>query len=126
MIGVEPELAGDAAESLHQGQLSRWSTDLTYRTIADGLRTGLSELTFAHLRARLDDIITVTEAEIGATVVELARTARLVTEPSGAVAAAAFLHHRPSLGVADGSPVVAVVSGGNVAPAALAALLVPA
>src|SRR5215472_8454309 len=59
VIGVEPELAGDAAESLSRGELSRWPTDLTYRTIADGLRTALSELTFAHLQDRLDDIILV-------------------------------------------------------------------
>jgi threonine dehydratase len=123
VIGVEPELAGDAAESLRRGQLSRWPTELTYRTIADGLRTTLSELTFAHLQDRLDDIITVGEDEITASVVELARTARLVVEPSGAVSAAAFLYHRSSLSVADGASVVAVVSGGNVAPVALAALL---
>jgi threonine dehydratase len=126
VIGVEPELAGDAAESLRRGELTRWSTDLTYRTAADGLRTALSDLTFAHLRARLDDIITVAEEEITATVVDLARTARLVVEPSGAVGAAAFLHHRCSLGVPEGAPVVAVVSGGNLAPAALAALLTAA
>jgi len=123
VIGVEPELAGDAAESLRSGQLTRWSTDQTYRTTADGLRTALSELTFAHLRERLADIITVTEAEITSAVVELARTARLVVEPPGAVATAAFLHHRSALGVAPDAPVVAVVSGGNLAPAALAALL---
>jgi threonine dehydratase len=126
VIGVEPALAGDAAESLSRGQLSRWPTDLTYRTIADGLRTTLSELTFAHLQDRLDDIITVDEEEITAAVVELARTARLVVEPSGAVAASAFLYHRSSVNVADGAPVVAVVSGGNVAPVALAALLAAA
>jgi threonine dehydratase len=123
VIGVEPALAGDAAESLGQGRLTRWPTELTYRTIADGLRTTLSELTFAHLRAHLDDIITVSEDEITASVVELARTTRLVVEPSGAVSASAFLHHRSALGIAAGAPVVAVVSGGNVAPAALAALL---
>jgi threonine dehydratase len=44
-------------------------------------------------------------------------------EPSGAVATAAFLHHRSALGVGPDAPVVAVVSGGNLAPAALAALL---
>jgi threonine dehydratase len=123
VIGVEPELAGDAAESLRSGRLTPWSTDQTYRTTADGLRTALSELTFAHLEERLDGIITISEAEITSAVVELARTARLVVEPSGAVATAAFLHHRAELGVADGAPVVAVVSGGNLAPAALAALL---
>jgi threonine dehydratase len=123
VIGVEPELAGDAAESLRSGQLTRWSTDQTYRTSADGLRTALSELTFAHLRERLAGIITVGEAEITSAVVELAQTARLVVEPSGAVATAAFLYHRSSLGVASDAPVVAVVSGGNLAPAALATLL---
>jgi threonine dehydratase len=123
VVGVEPELAGDAAESLRLGHLTPWSADRTYRTSADGLRTALSELTFAHLRARLDGILTLTEREITATVADLARTARLVVEPSGAVAAAAFVHRRPALGVADGAPVVAVVSGGNLAPAALAALL---
>jgi threonine dehydratase len=126
VIGVEPELAGDAADSLRLGRVSAWSTDLTYRTAADGLRTNLSELTFAHLSARLDGIVTVTEDEIRSTVVELVRTARIVAEPSGAVAPAAWLHHRDELrdrfAVPTG-PTVAVVTGGNIAPTALATLL---
>ena len=60
------------------------------------------------------------------TVGELVRSLRIVAEPSGAVATAGWLHRRDELrvrfGVAAG-PVVAVVSGGNIAPAALAALL---
>ena len=87
VIGVEPELAADAAESLAAGQLVSGRPELTYRTVADGLRTSLSELTFAHLQAQLDGIVTVTEDEILSTVAELARDARLVAEPSGAVAA---------------------------------------
>jgi threonine dehydratase len=126
IIGVEPELAADAAQSLADGSLVVWPVEQTYRTIADGLRTHLSELTFAHLRERLDGIVTVSEAEILATVGVLARSARVVAEPSGAVAAAAWLHHRAELrerfGV-TGGPTVAVVSGGNIDPTVLAGLL---
>jgi threonine dehydratase len=126
VIGVEPERAGDAAESLEAGEIKVWPTELTYRTAADGLRTNLSELTFAHLRSYLDGIVTVSEKEILSTVVELATSARLVAEPSGAVAPSAYLHHRDELrdrfGVTDG-PIVAVVSGGNIDPALLAGLL---
>jgi threonine dehydratase len=127
VIGVEPELAADAAESLAAGRVVEWPSDQTVRTVADGLRTNLSELTLAHLRAHLDGIVTVTESEILSTVGSLARTMRVVAEPSGAVAPAAWLHHANSLrerfDIADG-PVVAVVSGGNLDPAVLAAALV--
>jgi threonine dehydratase len=127
VVGVEPELAADAAESLREGRVVVWPTELTYRTAADGLRTNLSELTLAHLREHLDGIVTVTEAEILTTVAELARSARLVAEPSGAVAPAAWRHHRDELRSSYGvtGPTVAIVSGGNIAPAALAALLAP-
>src|ERR1700730_3925204 len=111
VVGVEPELAGDAAQSLRDGEVSVWPTERTYRTAADGLRTNLSDLTFGHLRERLDGIITVTEEEILNTVGELARWARLVVEPSGAVAPAGWLGHRDELadrfGVTDG-PTVAI------------------
>jgi threonine dehydratase len=126
VIGVEPELAADAAQSLQAGRLVPWPVEQTVRTVADGLRTSLSELTFAHLTARLDGIVTVTEEQILSTVGSLARTYRVVAEPSGAVAAAAWLFDgeelRDRFGIGDG-PVVAVVSGGNLDPAALAAAI---
>jgi threonine dehydratase len=116
VIGVEPSLAADAAESLAAGRLITWPVAETSRTVADGLRTALSELTFAHLAARLDGIVTVSEEEILSTVGSLAREYRIVAEPSGAVAPAAWLHHAPAVrerfDLGDG-PVVAVVSGGN-------------
>ena len=93
--------------------------DRTYTTIADGLRTSLSELTFAHLRARLDGIVTVTEEEIIDTARALLQQARLVVEPSGAVATAAWLHRRTEL---PAGPAVAVISGGNLTPELLARL----
>jgi threonine dehydratase len=118
VIGVEPLLAADAQESLAAGEVVVWDTSRTYRTSADGLRTQLSELTLAHLRERLDAIVTVTEEEIAATMGRLVREARLVVEPSGAVAAAARLFHRAAL---PSGRTVAVVTGGNVDPAVLAA-----
>jgi threonine dehydratase len=123
VIGVEPELAADAQESLREGRLVTWSAERTYRTVADGLRTPTSELTLAHLAARLDGIITVTEDEILDTVGLLARSARLVVEPSGAVSVAGYLHHRAEL---PPGRTVAVVSGGNIDPATLARLIAPA
>lgn len=115
VIGVEPALAADARESLAAGQLRRWPAELTYRTAADGLRTHLSELTLAHLRARLAGIVTVEEEEIWETVRALLTESRLVVEPSGAVALAAWRHGR----VGNQQRTVAVLSGGNLDPARL-------
>lgn len=118
VIGVEPELAADARESLTAGELRVWEPARTYRTSADGLRTNLSALTLAHLRARLDGIVTVTEDEIAAATARLVRQTRLVVEPSGAVASAARMFHAAEL---PAGRTVAVVSGGNVDPTVLAA-----
>jgi threonine dehydratase len=120
VIGVEPLLAADARDSLAAGEVVVWAVERTYRTCADGLRTNLSELTLAHLRDRLDGIVTVTEDEIVAAMGRLLSEARLVVEPSGAVAAAARLFHREEL---PPGRTVAVVTGGNVDPAVLAAAL---
>ncbi|NUT93608.1 MAG: threonine/serine dehydratase [Saccharothrix sp.] len=116
VIGVEPELAADAAASLHAGELVRWPAEDRERTSADGLRAQPSELTFAHIQEYVDDIVTVSEAEIAAAVGRLARQARLVVEPSGAVTTAAYLK-TPT------QKTVAVISGGNIDPETFAHLL---
>ena len=116
VIGVEPELAADAAEGLRGGARVTWPAEQTGRTDADGLRTNLSKLTFEHLAARLDGMVTVTERQISDAVAELARTAHVVAEPSGAVAPAAALYRADEL---PGGRTVAVVSGGNIDPAYL-------
>ena len=122
VFGVEPELAGDTAESFRTGAIVTWPAELTSRTIADGLRTqSVGERNFAHIRAFVDGIITVTETEIRAAMRAIVATARLVPEPSGAVAAAALLFHAAEL--PPYRKAVAVVSGGNVAPALLAGVL---
>lgn len=113
VIGVEPELAGDAAESFAAGELTSWPRSLTSRTIADGLRTELSDRTFAHISAFVSDIVTVSESLIIEAAQLLRRTTRLIVEPSGAVATAGYLAHRQLVG----DRAVAVISGGNVDPA---------
>jgi threonine dehydratase len=114
VIGVEPTLAGDAAESFHAGRLVTWTPQQTYRTVADGLRTtSLGQIPWRHVQRYVDDILTVDEDEIRDAVRRIAAGCRLVAEPSGAVATAAYLH-RPSQLPATGR-FVAVVSGGNVA-----------
>jgi threonine dehydratase len=118
IIGVEPELAADAAESLAQGRIVEWPADAVSRTIADGTRTqSLGRRTFAHLSRLMDAIVTVSEAEIAAAVRLAATSSRLVAEPSGALSIAAMAFHAAEAGIEglDG-PVVAVVSGGNVDP----------
>jgi threonine dehydratase len=115
VIGVEPELAADAQDSLREGRIVRWGPELVSRTAADGMRTNaLGRLTFAHVRALEDDIVTVSEDEILRAMVRAARIARLVLEPSGATTLAAWLFRAEALQVEG--PVVAVLSGGNVDP----------
>jgi threonine dehydratase len=114
IVGVEPELAADAAESLRIGQLVEWTPDLVGRTVADGLRVqALSPLTWRHIAAHVDEIVTVSEAEIRTAVATLALKARLVAEPSGAVTLAGYLTSPAERGKRN----IAVISGGNVDPA---------
>lgn len=120
VIGVEPELAGDATEGHRLGRQVDWPQADRARTIADGLRAQPSELTFAHLRAVVDQMVTVTEDEIREAVRTLARKARLVAEPSGAVTTAAYLFHEAEL---PAGKTVAIVSGGNADPALFAEIL---
>lgn len=116
VIGVEPELAADARESLEQGRIVRWEAELVSRTIADGTRTqSIGKLNFAHLRAQMDQVVTVSEQEIAAAVRLAAEEARLVVEPSGALTAAAMRFRQAEAGLDRlHGPIVGVVSGGNV------------
>ncbi|MEU8949345.1 threonine/serine dehydratase [Streptomyces sp. NPDC048489] len=113
VVGVEPELAADARESFHSGHRVSWPAELTGRTIADGMRSSsVGTIPFAHIRAFVDDIVTVSEDEIRDTVAVLAGESRIVAEPSGAVAVAAYLHRSKEL--PPSGLHVCVVSGGNI------------
>jgi len=109
VIGVEPEGAPKMTVSRAAGHPV---TLPKTASIADGLlsiRPG--DLTFAHVQALVDDIVTVPEQEIAAAVKWLFDNANVVAEPSGAVSVAAVLREQR---LSEG--VVAIVSGGNVAP----------
>jgi threonine dehydratase len=118
VFGIEPELAADTAEGLRLGHRVDWSIEDRNRTIADGLRSQPSDLTFAHLQKVLDGVITVSENEIRAAVRELAHKAHLVSEPSGAVALAAYRQRSTPPG-----RTVMILSGGNIEPAMLQEIL---
>lgn len=122
VFGVEPELAADAQASLRSGERTAWPVEDTWRTIADALRaSSVGALTWEHLRALVDDVLTVSEPAIRNAVRELATSAQLVVEPGGAVAVAAYLSNLHQL--PPGRNYVAVVSGGNVDLDAYAAIL---
>jgi threonine dehydratase len=118
VFGVEPELAADTAEGLRLGHRVDWSIEDRNRTIADGLRSQPSDLTFAHLQKVLDAVITVSENEIRAAVREIAFRAHLVSEPSGAVALAAYRQ-----GSIPAGRTVMILSGGNIEPLLLQEIL---
>lgn len=120
VIGVEPEGAADARDSWASGTISTWSS---VETVADGLRTSrVGELNFATMRELVDDIVTVSDEQILRTVRTLVHGAKLVAEPSGAVAPAAVLTGRTGL---RATRVVALISGGNIDPARLLSCLEP-
>jgi threonine dehydratase len=122
VVGVEPELAGDAAASLRQRRIVQYTAEQTTRTIADGLRTqSLGTLNFAHIQRYVERVITVTEYEIEQAMHRIAWDARLIAEPSGAVATAAMLFHRQEL--PPHRTAVAIISGGNAEPATLLRVL---
>jgi threonine dehydratase len=122
VVGVEPELAADARDSLRSGERVAWPAADVQRTIADALRVErVGALPFAHMRALVADIVTVTEDEMVTAVRLLAHQARLIAEPSGAAAVAACLFHAAELPAAGTR--VAVLSGGNIDPELLASIL---
>lgn len=118
VVGVEPEVAADALASLRAGQQVTLPADQMARTSADGLRVQrVGDIPWRHLQRHVDEIVTVSEAEITATIGRLATQARLVAEPSGATAVAAALAAVQDRG--PGHPVVALLSGGNIEPITL-------
>jgi threonine dehydratase len=117
IVAVEPEGAPKMSKSLEAGH----PITLPFsKSIADGLmnlRPG--DITFAHIRAFVDEVVTVSEGAIATNVAWLFRHSRLVVEPSGAVTTAAVALGLGNVDASKGA-VVAVVSGGNVAPEAFA------
>jgi threonine dehydratase len=118
VVGVEPAAGDDTRRSLAAGKRVRIDVP---RTIADGLQSDEpGELTFEVNRRLVDQIVTVTDAEILDAMAFLFDRMKVVTEPSGAVGVAALIAGRVDAG---GGRVGVVVSGGNVGVARFAELL---
>jgi len=123
VIGVEPEVADDAARSLHTGTLQALPTDPV--TLAEGVKSkSIGDRNFEVIvtDGLVRDVVTVSEEEL-VSALRLAWTGlKLAVEPTGALALAAYLTGRVPAGSAE-HPTVIVLSGGNFEPSQVAALL---
>ena len=117
VIGTEPEAGDDAARSLRTRTLQRVENP---QTLADGARTSsLGKITFPLVLQHVNDIVTVSDAEIVEGMRFLWERMKLVVEPTGALAAAAVLLRK--IDTRD-ARVGILLSGGNVDLKAAAAL----
>lgn len=118
VIGVEPEAGNDAVRSMREGRIV---TIPTPHTIADGQQTtSVGERTFAVMKERVDDVITVTDGEIVAAMRLAFERLNVVLEPSGASALAAVLGGKVDL---VGQRVGVTLSGGNIGVARFVQLM---
>ncbi|MBL0173167.1 MAG: threo-3-hydroxy-L-aspartate ammonia-lyase [Gemmatimonadaceae bacterium] len=109
VIGVEPEAGNDAQQSFRSGAIVRIDTP---KTIADGAQTqALSPMTFTIIRRDVDDIVTVTDAQLVDAMRFFAERMKLIVEPTGCLGLAAVCDAGASL---RGARVGVIVSGGNV------------
>ncbi|KXK61659.1 threonine dehydratase [Micromonospora rosaria] len=110
VIGVQAASAAAYPPSLAAGMPVPLSA---FATIADGIAVGCpGEITFAHVRKLVDEIVTVTEEDISRALLMLLERGKQVVEPAGAAGVAALL-----AGVVEvRTPTVAVLSGGNIDP----------
>jgi threonine dehydratase len=119
IFGVETDTANDTFLSLRRGERVAIPPP---PTIADGIRVTIpGALTFPILKANLTDVLLVSDPEVRAAVRFLALRARVVVEPTGAVAAAAALADR--LPLPPGARLGIVLSGGNIDPDLLIQIL---
>lgn len=111
VVGVQAAGAAAFPPSLEAGEPVRLPS---YRTIADGIAVGRpGDLTFAHVRAMVDEVVTVSDEDISRALLLLLERSKLVVEPAGGVAVAALLAGAVPQ---PRGPVVGVLSGGNIDP----------
>ncbi len=108
VIAGEPEMADDAYRSMQAGKVLPSDNP---QTIADGLLTSLSERTFSIIQSRVDQIITVSEQGIVDAMKFAWERAKIVIEPSAAVAIGVLWEKKVDLA---GLKVGVILSGGNV------------
>jgi threonine dehydratase len=108
VIGAEPAAADDAQRSFRSGHIVPAGDP---QTLADGLRSSLGDLTFALIRAHVDDIVTASEAGIIEAMRLVWEIMKIIIEPSAAVPLAALLEQQLPV---SGRSVGIILSGGNV------------
>lgn len=108
VIAGEPEMADDAYRSMAAGQII---PSVHPKTIADGLLTSLGTLTFPIIRERVEQVVTVSEAAIIESMRFVWERAKIVIEPSSAVAVGVMCEGKIDL---RGLKVGVILSGGNV------------
>jgi threonine dehydratase len=121
VIGVEPEAGNDVQQSLRRGEIVHIDVP---KTIADGAQTQhAGQLTFPVIRALVDDVLTVSDAQLVRAMRFFMERMKLVVEPTGCLGAAAALEGVLSL---HGKRVGVILSGGNIDAAGYARLLLEA
>lgn len=121
VIGVEPEAGNDGQRSFRSGEIVHIETP---KTIADGAQTlHLGNHTFPVIQQMVDDIITVSDAELVEGMSFFAARMKLIVEPTGSLAAAAVLQGKIDT---RGKRIGVLVSGGNVDLTRFADLVRPA
>jgi threonine dehydratase len=108
VVGAEPAAADDAQRSFRSGHIVPAGDP---QTLADGLRSSLGELTFALIRAHVDDIVTASEAGLIEAMRLVWEVMKIIIEPSAAVPLAALLERQLPV---SGRSVGIILSGGNV------------
>lgn len=108
VIAGEPEMADDAYRSMQEGKIIPSENP---KTIADGLLTSLGTLTFPIIRENVEQIVTVSEQGIMDAMKFIWERAKIVIEPSAAVAVAVLWERKIDL---SGLKVGVILSGGNV------------
>lgn len=109
LYGVEPEAGNDGQQSLRKGEIVHIGVP---DTIADGaMVTHVGEHNFEVIRRRVDDIVTVSDAQLVETMKFFAERMKMVVEPTGCLGAAAALH---GVYPTAGKRVGVLISGGNV------------
>ncbi len=106
--GAEPLLADDAWQSFTSGKLH---AQLPAKTIADGLRTALSERTFGYIREFVDDILRVSDEQIIAAMRMIWERMKIIVETSSATPFAAIL---ANMDMFRSKKTGIIITGGNV------------
>lgn len=109
IYGVEPEAGNDGQQSFRSGKIVHIDTP---KTIADGAQTQhLGNITFPIIQQNVNDILTVSDDELVASMKFIAERMKIVVEPTGCLGFAAARARKAEL---RGKKIGIIISGGNV------------